>query len=112
MSVVYSALPEPSMKPAFAISLLLGAVAAVSLAQPIVIKTTTILDGKGGVLRNKEIIIEGSKISRLADARRNATYDLSGLTVMPGWIATHVHAGWYFNRGNALDSGRTGSTVT
>ena len=42
------------MKRAFLISLLLGAVAAVSQAQPIVIKTTTILDGKGGVLATKK----------------------------------------------------------
>jgi imidazolonepropionase-like amidohydrolase len=100
------------MKKAIAISLLQGALVAVSLAQPIVIKTTTILDGKGGVLRNKEIIIEGSKISRLADARGNATYDLSGLTVMPGWIDTHVHPGWYFNRENRLEQGGRGSIET
>jgi len=100
------------MKRAFLISLLLGAVAAVSPAQPIVIKTTTILDGKGGVLRNKEIVIEGSKISRVADARGAATYDLTGLTVMPGWIDTHTHPGWYFNRENRLEQGGRGSLET
>jgi len=77
-----------------------------------VIKTTTLLDGKGGVLRNKEIVIDGSKISRVADARSKATYDLSGLTVMPGWIDTHVHPGWYFNRENRLEQGGRGSIET
>jgi imidazolonepropionase-like amidohydrolase len=99
------------MKRAFLISLL-GAVAVVSPAQPIVIKTTTILDGKGGVLRNKEIVIEGSKISRVADDRGAATYDLTGLTVMPGWIDTHTHPGWYFNRENRLEQGGRGSLET
>src|ERR1700730_13432679 len=112
LSVVYSALQEPSMKRAFVISLLLGAVAAVSPAQPSAIKTTTILDGKGGVLRNKEIVIEGGKISRVAEARGTATYDLSGLTVMPGWIDTHTHPGWYFNRENRLEQGGRGSLET
>ena len=97
------------MKNAISISLLLAALAA---AQPIVIKTTTILDGKGGTLRNKEIVIEGSKISRVADARGSATYDLSGLTVMPGWIDTHTHPGWYFNRENRLEQGGRGSIET
>lgn len=97
------------MNKAIAFSLLLSAVAA---AQPVVIKTTTILDGKGAVLRNKEIVIEGSKISRVEDARGAAAYDLSGLTVMPGWIDTHVHPGWYFNRENRLEEGGRGSIET
>src|SRR5580704_11251065 len=98
------------MKKAIAIWMLLGA--GFSIAQPTVIKTTTLLDGKGAILKNKEIVIEGSKISRVADARGNAAYDLSGLTVMPGWIDTHTHPGWYFNRENRLEQGGRGSIET
>ncbi len=86
--------------------------ACAAAAQPIIIKTTTILDGRGGVLKNKEIVIENGKISRVADARSNATYDLSGLTVTPGWIDTHVHPGWYFNRENRLEQGGRGAIET
>jgi imidazolonepropionase-like amidohydrolase len=100
------------MKKAIAISMLLGVAAGISIAQPIVIRTTTLLDGKGGVLKNKEIVIEGSRISRVADARGNAAYDLSGLTVMPDWIDTHTHPGWYFNRENRLEEGGRGSIET
>lgn len=99
------------MKKAIAICMLLGAT-GVAIAQPLVIKTTTLLDGKGAILKNKEIVIEGSKISRVADARGSATYDLSGLTVMPGWIDTHTHPGWYFNRENRLEQGGRGSIET
>jgi imidazolonepropionase-like amidohydrolase len=80
-------------------------VCAVALSQPIVLKTTTILDGKGRILRNKEIVIDGSRIARVDDAHSKPTYDLSGLTVMPGWIDTHVHLGWHFNKANRAEDG-------
>src|ERR1700731_1891948 len=86
--------------------------AGVAAAQPIVLKTSTILDGKGGILRNKMIVVEGGRIARIADAHGNATYDLSGLTVMPGWIDTHVHMGWHFNKDGRLEQGGRGSKET
>ncbi len=73
-------------------------------AQSVVLKTTTLFDGKGRVLKNKEIVIEGARIVRVADAKTRATYDLSGLTVMPGWVDTHVHLGWHFNKEGRLAS--------
>lgn len=65
---------------------------------PIVLKATTVLDGKGGVIRNTAILVEGSKVVRLDPNARGTTYDLSGLTVMPGWIDTHIHSGSGFDR--------------
>ena len=88
---------------------LLGALA---LAQPVVIKTTTLIDGKGRVLRNQEITVDGGRITRIADAKQRPTIDLSGLTVMPGWIDTHVHLGWYFNREGRYDPGGRNSKTT
>jgi imidazolonepropionase-like amidohydrolase len=74
-------------------------------AQPVVIKTTTLIDGKGHVLRNKEIVVENGRITRVADAKQKPTIDLSDLTVMPGWIDTHVHPTWYFNKEGRLEQG-------
>lgn len=74
---------------------------AISRAQerPIVLKANTILDGKGQVLRNTIIVMEGGKIARIGGAVPPGaiTYDLSGLTVMPGWIDAHVHPTWHFD---------------
>ena len=81
-------------------------------AQLITIKTTTLLDGRGHVLKNKQIRIEGTRIAGVAENRGHATYDVSGLTVMPGWIDTHVHLGWHFNRGGRLEQGGPGSMET
>ena len=86
---------------------------ALLAAQTAVIRTTTILDGKGGVLRNKEIVISGSRITGIRDSGKGpVAYDLSGLTVTPGWIDTHQHLGWFFNKDNRLDQGGRGSKVT
>ena len=84
-------------------SLAVPLLAAMAAAQPVIVKTTTLIDGKGHVLRNKELTIESGRITRIADAKQKPTIDLSGLTVMPGWIDTHVHLGWHFNREGRLD---------
>src|SRR5579872_2900750 len=86
---------------------------SVAVAQPVIIKTTTLIDGKGRVLRNQEITVEGGKIMHVGAATHKPTIDLSGLTVTPGWIDTHTHPGWYFNRDNRLEQGAgRGSTTT
>jgi len=68
----------------------------------IVISASLVLDGRGHVLHNTRIVIEGSKIVALytkADPKVSpVNYDLRGLTVLPGWIDSHVHIAWSFGR--------------
>ncbi len=63
----------------------------------IVLQTSTILDGKGGVLKDQRIVINGSRIESVGKGSERPLYDLRGLTVMPGWIDTHVHLDWHFD---------------
>jgi len=79
------------------------------MAQPVVLKTSTILDGKGNVLKNRTIVIEDGKISRISGGAEKASYDLTGLTVMPGWIDTHVHFAYHFDANNRSEEGGAGS---
>jgi imidazolonepropionase-like amidohydrolase len=76
---------------------------ALTLAQsrPIVLKTSIVLDGKGHTLSNTIIVVEGTKIARVGGAAPSGavTYDLTGLTITPGWIDTHSHLYWHFNNG-------------
>jgi imidazolonepropionase-like amidohydrolase len=82
-------------------------------AQTTVIRTTTLIDGKGHVLRNQDIVIADGRITSVGPASRTKpTIDLSGLTVMPGWIDTHVHATWYFNKDGRYEQGPGRGAVT
>src|SRR6267378_4429929 len=64
----------------------------------IVIAASTVLDGKGHVLHDTRIVIEGSKIVALDPKAAPFDYDLRGLTVLPGWIDAHVHITWSFGK--------------
>ena len=61
-----------------------------------VIAASAVLDGKGRVLRDTRIVIEGSQIVAIDPKAGPVDYDLRGLTVMPGWIDAHVHITWSF----------------
>lgn len=72
--------------------------AAVGVDSGVVLRTTTLFDGTGEVLTGQRLVIDGAKIASVeADPGGRVTYDLSGLTVMPGWIDTHVHIAHYIN---------------
>jgi imidazolonepropionase-like amidohydrolase len=73
--------------------------------QPIIVRTSTILDGKGRILTNQQLTIENGKITKIGPNKDKPTIDLSGLTVSPGWIDTHVHATWYFNKEGRYETG-------
>jgi imidazolonepropionase-like amidohydrolase len=62
----------------------------------IVIAVKTLLDGRGKVLRDTRIVVEGSKIVGLDPKANPVDYDLRDFSVMPGWIDSHVHITWSF----------------
>src|SRR6266568_3189565 len=62
----------------------------------IVIGASMLLDGRGHVLRDTRIVVEGSKIVALDSKASPIDYDLRGFTVLPGWIDSHVHITWSF----------------
>ena len=74
----------------------------------VTIRADTVLDGKGGTLGNVTLRIDGSRIAAVDANGSDGTYDLRGLTVMPGWIDTHVHIGTHFGAsGRASNEGET-----
>jgi imidazolonepropionase-like amidohydrolase len=75
----------------------------------IVIAASIVLDGKGGVLHDTRIVVEGSKIIRIDPNAAPVNYDLRGLTVLPGWIDSHVHLTWIFGP-DGKNAGAGGTT--
>lgn len=79
-----------------ALFLLIASTFCSAQSQPVVLKVTTLLDGKGKVVHNTRIVVQDGKIVRIDAKASPVTYDLSGLTVLSGWIDTHVHIDWHF----------------
>src|SRR4029078_5647519 len=76
----------------------------------IVIAASTVLDGKGGVLHDTRVVIEGAKIVRIDPNATPINYDLRNLTVLPGWIDSHVHITWSFGP-DGKNAGAGGTTA-
>jgi imidazolonepropionase-like amidohydrolase len=87
----------------------LGMAGPARAQQPVTIRAGTVLDGKGGVLRNAVVAIDGTRILKVGNgAAEAATYDFPRFTVLPGMIDTHVHIGAHFGKdGRASTPGET-----
>jgi imidazolonepropionase-like amidohydrolase len=79
----------------------------------VVIAASTVLDGKGQVLRDMRIVVEGAKIAAIETTAEPGAgpvdYDLRGLTVLPGWIDAHAHITWNFGK-DGKNAGMSGTT--
>ena len=82
---------------------------------PITLHAARVIDGKGGVVENAVITVQGSKIVSVGPpaAGQTPTYELGDATLMPGMIDVHVHLNWYFgSNGKYGGRGDTAAYVT
>ena len=91
------------------ITVLCAAAIAPIVAQssaPVVIRVGRVIDGRGGAVSAPAMVsIKDGKIAAVTDAAGAATIDLSTLTLLPGFIDTHVHIGWHFDAKGRYHSG-------
>ncbi len=81
------------------------AAATSSMDQPIVLRAHQVLDGVGEVLVDRDIVVRDGRIAEIVPAgsgRADRVYDLRGVTVLPGYIDTHVHIGHHFDDNEKL----------
>ncbi|MDH5235806.1 MAG: amidohydrolase family protein, partial [Gemmatimonadota bacterium] len=77
---------------------------------PVTIRAGTLLDGRGGAMRDVLVTVDGARIARIAPFRAGdpVTWDLSAMTLLPGLIDTHVHIDAHFGAdGRASNRGET-----
>jgi imidazolonepropionase-like amidohydrolase len=74
----------------------------------VLIRAGRLIDGKGGIRENVVLVVEGSRITRIASGDDMSTgpitYDLARYTLMPGMIDTHVHIDTHFGPDGRLPS--------
>lgn len=89
--------------------LLLASVTLSSFA--LTVQVSRVLDGKGGVIQNVRLTVEGTKIVSVEPGRTGpADYNLRDVTLMPGWIDTHDHIVWHFNKEDRADTSKESPT--
>ena len=70
---------------------------------PVTLLTRHALDGAGGTLRKARIVVEDGRIRSIGAARSTGeVIDLRDYTVLPGWIDTHVHLSYHFDRSGRI----------
>jgi imidazolonepropionase-like amidohydrolase len=88
-----------------AVSLLSMALAAPAIpsaasAETILLRASRILDGRGGVLQDSEIVVREGLIADIVPRGAGSgekVYDLTAMAVLPGYIDTHVHISRHFD---------------
>ena len=78
---------------------------------PVTIRAGRMLDGLGGARRDVVLTIASGRITGIAPyAGGPVSYDLSGLTVLPGLIDAHVHETSYLNGRGRMHTGGDGDS--
>jgi imidazolonepropionase-like amidohydrolase len=71
----------------------------------ITLRAPSLLDGRGGSRSEVLVSVNGGTITAVGTVTGPATYDLAGLTLLPGFIDTHVHIGWHFDANGRYHAG-------
>jgi imidazolonepropionase-like amidohydrolase len=78
---------------------------AALLLSALIIRAPRVIDGRGHLLRNAAVVVDGGKIVAIDAHPKRADIDLPNATLMPGGVDTHVHIGWHFDAAGKSEPG-------
>lgn len=93
------------MKTVFLLIAALGIAGFQPTEPPLSIRARQIIDGTGKTITNGVVVVRNGKIGSVGQSQDPVTIDLGGLTLLPGFIDTHVHIGWHFDDKDRYHSG-------
>jgi imidazolonepropionase-like amidohydrolase len=83
--------------------LLTAAGPSLAAEAPVTLRVGRLLDGRGGAIEDATVTVQDGKIVSIERGGTGTpTWDLRGLTLMPGGIDTHVHLTWHFDETGRL----------
>ena len=96
--------PLSPLLPLMVAAILMGPGASPASGQPsgetTVLRAARVLDGRGDVLEDRDLVVRDGRIVEIVprgSGQGDRVYDLTALTVLPGYIDTHVHIGNHFD---------------
>lgn len=78
-----------------------------------VLRAARVFDGTGQMLQNRDVVVENGRITAVRPSRGplpSGGIDLGTRTLLPGFIDTHVHLGWYITTRGRLHADGDGDT--
>jgi len=81
---------------------------------PMVIRAARVIDGRGKIMTNVLVTVQGSKIVAIGKATKTtppAMFNLGDVTLMPGMIDVHVHIDWHFAPDGKYGTNRPGQVA-
>src|SRR4051794_130001 len=79
-------------------------VSALQVPETITIRAARLIDGRGHEQRNVVVTVSGGRIARVGSQSDSVTHELAAVTLMPGFIDTHVHILWHFGKDGRFDN--------
>ena len=68
--------------------------------EAVVLRPDRVLDGLGNALEGVEVVVRDGRIESVVEAGTTTggeVHELTGMTLLPGLVDTHVHIGWHFD---------------
>src|ERR1051326_5539065 len=75
------------------------------LLAALVIRAPRLIDGRGHLLRDAAVVVDGGEIVAVDEHPKHVDIALRDATLMPGGVDTHVHIGWHFNADGKSEPG-------